>query len=148
MRHAWLGLLLSCGAPMTPPEPPVPCPVSLRPGTVSLDGGFEPLDDGHALVVDPGPQGGFHVYVAAEVDGLERTGSLVWTLTSDTGVTLARRSLEVAGLQLDETACGWRRRRDLLIFERNDDVNPARGVPATLTVTLQERTASRRVVPR
>jgi hypothetical protein len=148
MRCVWLGLLLSCGAPRTPLEPPTPCPVSLRPGTVTMDGGFEPLDDGHTLVVDPGPQGGFHVYVAAEVDGLERTGSLVWSLTSDSGVTLARRSLEVAGLQLDETACGWRRRRDLLIFERNDDVNPARGVPATLTVSLQERSSSRRVVPR
>jgi hypothetical protein len=149
MRHLGAVLVLAaCGATPPPSPMPAPCPVALRPGTLSADGGFELIDEGHPLEIAFGPQGGFHVFVGLEADGLDRTGTLEWALRADRGQVLATRSLALDGLVLEDTPCGWRRRRDLLIFESNDDVPGARDVPATLRVGVQGRALERTVVPR
>ncbi|MDX2015107.1 MAG: hypothetical protein SFW67_33250 [Myxococcaceae bacterium] len=141
-------VLVACGgAPRPAPEPPG-CATALRPGTLSADGGFELVTDGHSLEVSPGPQGGFHVFVGLEADGVERSGAIEWTLSTTSGRVLARRSLDLDGLVLEETPCGWRRRRDLLVFERNDDVPGARDVPASLVVSVQGQSTARSVIPR
>lgn len=106
------------------------------------------MDDLHPLDLELGPQGGFHVFVGLEADGLGRNGAIEWSLRADDGRVLATRSLGLEGLVLEETPCGWRRRRDLLIFERNDDVPGARGVPATLRVVVEGEAVDQRVVPR
>jgi hypothetical protein len=149
MKGAWGALLLAaCGGSPAPAPSPLPCPVALRPATRSADGGFELLADGHALEIELGPQGGFHVFVGLEADGLGPTGTITWTLRADEGRVLATRSLGLEGLVLEDTPCGWRRRRDLLIFERNDDVPGARDKPATLGVMVQGHALEQRVVPR
>lgn len=133
MRGGALALaLLSCGAPARP-EPG--CPPSVVPVTVAADGGVEVLASGSTLDVVAGPQGGFHVLVGAQVEGVERSGTLEWRLSVDGGL-VASRSLKVAELNLEDAGCGWLRRRDLLIFERNEDALQARGGTGLLEAGL------------
>jgi len=145
----WLApaVLCGCGAmPMTLDAGA--CAASLTLGTTASDGGFVPLMNGLELEVVRGAQGGFHVFVAAEVSGLPKLGALEWGLQSMSGQSLASRSLEVSALRLEEVPCGWRRPRDLLIFDDTDQVPMLRGVPATLKGSLQGLEASFTIVPR
>lgn len=135
----WLGLAvasLGCG-PMTPPSAPVDAgscsPFVL--GTVDDAGEFVPLVEGQDLTIFMGAQGGFHVFVGAQVMG-EKAGTLEWTLRSSTGAVLATRPLDVPNLRLDDTSCGWMRRKDQLVFDRNEDVPGARGKAASVSGKL------------
>ncbi len=151
-----LALLLvpACGAP----RPSVPdaggCVEAFTPGTTDTpDAGFVAFGEGHEVEVHAGPQGGFHIFVGVETSALPRTGKLTWTLHSTAGVELAARTLDVSALLLEDLACGWARRRDVLIFSRTDEVPQYRGVPAQLGLTIDvagfsPRSWSARVVPR
>lgn len=140
-RTTSLGLMLltglACGAPSTVADAGPGCATALTLGTVNeLDGGFAPLVDRAELTVHAGPQGGFHVFVGVEVEGLERTGLLEWSLTAAAGQTLATRTLELSSVLLEERPCGWSRPRDALIFSSNDDAMNFRGVPVQLEARL------------
>lgn len=150
-QTAVLLLLLSCGTPPSMPDAGSGCPTTLTVGTVNdADGGFLPIVDGQELTVHAGPQGGFHVFVGVEVSGLPRTGLLSWRLSSQGGLELAARTLDVSTVLLEDRACGWARPRDVLPFTRNEDVTTFRGVPVTLEVELGDGGVRRQrsVVPR
>lgn len=147
-------LMPACGAPPSSVPDAGGCVESLIPGTTDTpDAGFAPFVDGQDVEVHAGPQGGFHVFVGVETSGLARTGKLNWSLHSTAGVELAARTLEVSTLLLEDVACGWARRRDVLIFTRTDEVDQYRGAPAQLSLSLEvagaaPRTWSARIVPR
>ena len=147
-------LLHACGAP-TPAQPDAgSCLEAFTPGSTDTpDAGFVAFVEGQDIEVHAGPQGGFHVFVGVETSGLPRVGTLNWRLHSTAGVELAARTLDVSALLLDDVACGWARRRDVLIFTRTEEVPQYRDVPAQLGLTLDvpgaaPRTWSAHVVPR
>lgn len=66
---AGLLALTACGT--EPPDPPPPPPnFNLAIGTGAAGGtpGFLPISDGQELTLEPGAQGGFHVYVNVRLD--------------------------------------------------------------------------------
>src|SRR5688572_13440589 len=69
--------LLACEPPIDPPDPS-PSSLSLVLGTGLSDGtpGFVPVIDGAELTLEPGAQGGFHVYINVRLDdaGLAAVG--------------------------------------------------------------------------
>jgi hypothetical protein len=144
----WLALVL-CGCGVVPMTPDAgTCASLLTLGTTISDGGFVPLTNGLELEVVQGPQGGFHVFVGAEVNGLPKMGSLDWRLESMAGQTLASRALDVSTLRLEDVPCGWRRPRDLLVFDDTDQVPMLRGVPATLRGSFRGLERSFTIAPR
>lgn len=152
MNRRWavalVSLALSCGMPASPqPTDAGSACEPFVPGTVDDNGDFVPLTENLSLTIFNGAQGGFHVFVAAKVNA-PKTGMLEWTLRTTAGTQLASRALDVSALRLVDTDCGWLRQRDLLVFERNEDVPNARGVPATLTAKLEAFEKTVTVVPR
>lgn len=70
--HLLLGCLLVASACGTDPPDPPPPPTNLKLeiGTGAADGapGFLPITDGQELTLEPGAQGGFHVFVNVRLD--------------------------------------------------------------------------------
>ncbi|MBK6683296.1 MAG: hypothetical protein IPG45_02400 [Deltaproteobacteria bacterium] len=71
--HLLLGCLLvatACGTDPPEPTPPGPSNLNLAIGTGAADGmpGFVPITDGQELMLEPGAQGGFHVFVNVRLD--------------------------------------------------------------------------------
>lgn len=150
VRSAVLSLALTYGCGMTPPTAPKDAGPSCEPfvpGTVDANGDFVPLTENLDVTIFNGAQGGYHLFVAAKVNG-PKTGTLEWTLRTASGTELAWRALDVAAIKLVDTDCGWMRQKDLLVFERNEDVPGARGMPATLTAKLESLEKTVTIVPR
>jgi len=146
-------LLMRCGAPLPPSSDAGLCVASFTPGTTDTpDGGFVAFTEGQDLGVHAGPQGGFHLFVGVETTGLPRAGKLRWAVSSQSGVELGARVLDVSTLSLEDVPCGWARRRDVLIFDNTDEVPGYRGVPARLELQVGEPDAGLRwsstIVPR
>ncbi len=65
------GLLAATACDPEPPDPPPPpASLNLAIGTGAADGtpGFLPITDGQELTLEPGAQGGFHVFVNVRLD--------------------------------------------------------------------------------
>lgn len=140
--------LLGCGAAPRSSDGGACTPGFIAGTTDTPDGGFLPFEEGQPATMHAGPQGGYHLFVGVQTTGLPRDGGLTWTLHVDGGVELARRELDVARLRLEDLDCGWARPRDLLVFERTDEVPQYRGLTATLGLELRGARWSTSVVLR
>lgn len=115
MRAWWIVALVFCACPVPEPEPEdwdggvLPdgglCPQELV--VTTLDGGsFTILGANDPLVIEAGPQGGWHVWVGAHTTGLPPFGTLNWTLKSGAGSIADPLSMRVRDAAT-QTACGW-----------------------------------------
>ena len=116
------------------------CPSGAELGTeLDGDGGarsYSELNDGAQLLINRGPQGGWHVWVSVRARSLSRTGTLSYTLRSNSVVVSAPLRLELQNLVLDPITCGWERRSDALTFESNGEAY--RGAQGELELRLEK----------
>lgn len=111
--------------PVEPPPPPPPPSLNLAIGTGAPDGtaGFVALTDEQTLTLEPGAQGGFHVYVNVRLDqdGLNAVGDFP---------IIAREARRVATGQLVSKA-----QHKVRLVTTDDGVDTEKSIPLFLCPT-------------
>lgn len=141
MRRSLLALaLLLTGCP-------APSPARVGPGgaTTFLEVGtgetaFAALADGDDLELVYGPQGGYHVWGACGIYGVDPEGRVLHYTLSDatTGEVLADLSLALTTRRLTSTSGGWLRAGDRVIFPGVTEPSGLVGRDAVLAIALEE----------
>jgi hypothetical protein len=146
-------LVLLCGCPT--PEPEIDagtqpdggaCTKALVLGTETDARTFDALSDGSQLMIQRGPQGGWHVWVSVRASAMPQSGTLSYVLRSSSAVVSAPLRLELANLVLNPITCGWERRNDALTFE--DSGETFRGSSGELELRFESPGFTPQVVKR
>lgn len=140
MRRLLLLAVLLTGCP-TPPAPrigPDGATTFLEIGTGET--GFTALADGDALELVYGPQGGYHVWGACGIYGIDPEGRVLHYTLRDgaTREVLADLSLALTTRRLTATSGGWLRMGDRVIFPGVTEPSGLVGRDAVLAIALEE----------
>lgn len=140
MRRLFALAVLLGGCP-TPPAPRI----GLDGATTFVEAGtgettFAPLADGDELELVYGPQGGYHVWGACGIYGIDPEGACCTTrcATRTTSEVLADLSLALTTRRLTATSGGWLRAGDRVIFPGVTEPSGLVGRHAVLAIALEE----------
>ncbi len=131
-------LLTGCPTPPAPRIGPDGATMFVEVGTGETS--FAPLADGDALELVYGPQGGYHVWGACGIYGIDPEGRVLHYTLRDatTGEVLADLSLALATRRLSATDGGWLRIGDRVIFPGVTEPSGLTGRDAVLSIALEE----------